>query len=93
MGKHHVRLPIAYQPGDFLAIFQGGFQFAVVDVQHLDFNPCSAGSFLHLFGSANRQLAACHPPMANVAVCHGDELHLVAGLGELDGGLVRDVQG
>ena len=78
MADHQVRVPLANEAGDFAAVLQVRLQFAVVDVEHFAGDAEDAGGLQHFSQAAFGKRAAGLAPVADVAIGHGHELHLVS---------------
>jgi hypothetical protein len=79
MAHDDVGLPVADQPGDLLPVFERWDQFPVVDVEDLVLDPEDLGALRHFRFPPLRQRAAGLFEVADIAVGHRHELHLVAG--------------
>ena len=78
VANDQIGVPFADEFGDELAVFEGGQQFAVVDVQHFDFDPENARGFLDFLLATDGQGPAGFAPMADVAIGDGNEFHFVS---------------
>ena len=78
MAHDDVGLPVADETGDGAAILECGLELAVMDVEHVGGDAQDARALLHFVVAALRQRAAGLAEVADVAVGHRDELHLVA---------------
>jgi hypothetical protein len=85
VAHHDVRLPVANQAGHGAAVLERGHQLAVVDVEHLGLDAEDLGALLHFGVAPPGQRPAGALEVADVAVGHGDELHLVPGRGPQGG--------
>ncbi len=78
-----VGLPFADQPRHRLAVLERRHQFAVVNVHHVGLDAENPRALRHFRLAPPRQRSAGGSEMADVAVGHRDELHLVPGGGPL----------
>jgi hypothetical protein len=78
MTEDEIGVPFADESGDFAAVLQVRFQFAVVDVEHLGGDTEKARGLHYLRQPAFGQRTARLAPMADVAIGDGDEFHLVS---------------
>jgi len=81
MAQDDVGLPVADQAGDRAAVLERGHELAVVNVEHLVLDAENARAFGDFGLAALRERPAGLLEVADVAVGHGDELHLVAACG------------
>ena len=84
MADNDIGFPFADQPSENLAIFEGGHEFAVVDVEHFGGHSQNGCRRLDFGVSSFGQRTSRHSPVTDVAVCGRDELHQVAALGPED---------
>ena len=86
VGDDDIGIPFADDFGDEFAVFEGGEQFAIVDVEHLG-SDSPFGSAGFGFGvAALGELSSRIAPMTDVAIGDGAEFDVVAEFGPLDGG-------
>ena len=79
MAHDDVSLPGTDEPGHRLAVFERRRQLAVVNVHDFSLDAENAGAFGDLGGTPPREGTAGGGEVADVAVGHRDELHLVPG--------------
>ncbi len=72
-----VGLPVADEARHRAAVLERGLEFAVMDVEHVGGDAEDAGALLDLGVPALGQRATSLAEVADVAVRHRDELHLV----------------
>ena len=73
-----VGLPFANEPRDRPPVLERRHQLAVVDVEHFVLDAEDSRAFCHFRLAPLRERTAGALEMADVAVRHRDELHLVA---------------
>ena len=93
MGDDDIGIPFADDLGDEFAVFEGGEQFAVVDVEHLGSDTPFGGAGFGFGVAALGEFAAGVAPVADVAIGDGAEFDVVAELGPFDGGATGFVFG
>lgn len=86
MGDDEVGIPFADDLGDAFAVFEGGEEFAVVNVEDLGGDPPFGSAGFGFGVAALGEFAAGIAPVADVAIGDGAEFDVVAEFGPLDGG-------
>lgn len=89
-GDDHVGFPFTDEPGDEPAVLEGGQQLAVVDVEDLGGDAQDLVGLLGLGFAAVGQGSPGLPPVADVAVGNGDQLHVMS-FGGPEGGDAADL--
>ena len=83
--EHEVGVPLADQPGERAAVFQRRLQLAVVIVEDDALDAEHLVGLLDFGLAADGERAARLAPVADVAVGHGDEEHVMPELGPARG--------
>ena len=93
MGDDEVGIPLTDHLGDEFAVFEGGKELAVVDVEHLGSDTPFGGAGFGFGVAALGEFAAGVAPVADVAIGDGAEFDVVAEFGPFDGGAAGFVFG
>jgi len=78
MRDDDVRLPLADDADDLLPVLQRRHQFAIVNVEHLSLCADEGIRFFHFGEPPLRQRSTRRLPVADVAIGHRHELHVMA---------------
>src|SRR5437867_6572031 len=78
MAEHDVGFPLPNEAGKHAAIFEGGKQFAVMNVENDALHAENLVRSLHFVAPAQGQGAAGFAPMADIAIGHRHEQDMMA---------------